>query len=475
MNNALMRCFKYLAVLAIFTMFIPIVATVDFLTFGATIGGSGRGAGVVYVFSLLLAAVGFFGYFAAFLVYTARKKLPEAPITLLNILRLVVGMAIIVGLLLTNTGNKTIGSVTFATLIAILGGVAYFLGGYYFSTTYGEVITTNRLVLSVGLNLVAAFLIGMFTKLFEIEYSSAMLAPPLLLFTVAYYLIRNQSNIDELMKRRRHSLAHLPRKIRYYNIFLTLSVMTVIAIGYVFRGRISQFLSLLVSIGQAFLRWISRIIQKIVEAFASSESYIAAPPAEVAQPMSPLMDEKSDMTIFYLIIAVIILGLLINYHRQIARFFSEKWRLLLKAIVRLFAKFNLLKALDEPSDEYTDTVETLSSCDDMVPKANNSAPSSKRWKKEYQSFLRTADSSEKLRAGYRLVGEGLALNGVKIANSDTTFEVLAKAVKDLPTLAGEAYSTATTGYNGVRYGDCPAKTEDIACMGETLAAILALL
>lgn len=458
MYSGLMRFLKYFAMLAMFTLFVPVIAVGHFFI------ARGTDTRAVLMLSALIAAIGFFGYLVAFAAYSLRGKLSDLA---LNLIRIAIGAAVAAALLLLFLGEN----IVLAIIIGVLGGVAFFLGGYYFAIPYDQVLTRGRFILATVMNLLAIFFIWIFSHSFSYNYSLTFFCPLFLLFIAAYYLTLNQSNIDSLMSRRRHSLAQLPLKIRYYNSFLTLALLAIIAAGFVFRGYIADFLSWIVSLLMRFVRWLTSMIEYLLQTFSSTDPAFEEAPFAPQLPPPKGNGGEASMTLIYVIFGIIVLGIVIFYRREILAALREALEKLRKFIRQLLKKLTVLNRFNENSDEYVDTVEELSSL--VKPKAAEKTGdiSQKRWRKAYQAFIKMEASAAKLRLGYRLILDGLALEGVSVLVSDTTLEILKKAVSAASESDELSLSKATGSYNCVRYGNCPAEAEDIASVCDTLARL----
>lgn len=451
MNNWLIRSLKYLSTVALFSLFVP------FITLSHFIINEKSDAAQVLFFTALTVFVGFLGYFSAFLVFHFKEKLP---ILSLNIIRIVVGIGASAAVAFAFRD-----SIAFAIIMFILYTIAYSCGGNSFTVNYDGILSRKQFNFTIIVNLITCLVMWFIGLSFSYPYDLSLLAPPFLLFIVAYYLVLNQSNIDELMNRRHHKLSQLPQKIRYYNSFLTLGVLAIIVCGYAFRESIAKLLIWLAQLFAAFLRWIWAIIEWLINLMPTG-SEIEIPPAVGGADENPLLDKEkkggSFWQIYVIIIILLILYVLYRNRKEILTFIIEKLQAFSAFIKRALMKVAVIKRLEQPSEEYLDTVETLSSREKPLAVKDDKI-SLRRFKKGYQKFLHMESSTEKLRFGYRLILDGLALSGVEIAKSDTTLEIMHKAEN-----AVLALPTATQSYNNVRYGDLPLDFEDMKSVQNTL-------
>lgn len=451
MNNWLIRSLKYLATTALFSLFVPFIALIHFI-----INKKTDNAGVLF-FTAITVAVGFFGYFCSLLVNRFKEKLPLA---LLNFIQILVGIVTSAAVAFFWRNG-----IIFSLVMFILYAVAFFCGGNSFTVNYDEILSRKQFGFTIGSNLIASFVMWLLNLFFAYPYDLSLLAPPFLLFIIAYYLVLNQSNIDTLMSRRHHKLSQLPQKIRYYNSFLTLGVLGIVVGGYVLRESIAKFLIWVGKLIGEILNLIWKAIEWLMSLMPIGSEIEIPPPVGNSDENIMLTKEKkggSYWEIALILFAILIIYLLYRNRKKILSFIMEKLQLLSALIKCALLKVAVIKQLEQPSEEYVDTIEILKSRD-KVRVVKDDKISLRSWRKAHQKFIHMENSTAKLRFGYHLILDGLTLTGVDIAASDTTLEIMYKADNAVLTLP-----TATNSYNDIRYGDFPLDGTDMRSIENTL-------
>ena len=115
----------------------------------------------------------------------------------------------------------------------------------------------------------------------------------------------------------------------------------------------------------------------------------------------------------------------------------------------------------------SDTIENLDR-NDVAEEVSEEALSARSWRKACREFLKRSSSEENLKDGYRLILRWLILYGAPLAESDTTLEILNKALVRLPK---SPFPQVTDGYNAVKYGESPLREGDWESLTATLRTL----
>lgn len=322
-----------------------------------------------------------------------------------------------------------------------------FLGGSLAAERrYGDILTNVYFCVLVGADAICLIL----AHFLKLRTGGTALAVCLLIAAGVSALARNQSGIDFLMERRKHSLSHLPARMRWYSLALTGGGFALVALGFLLRGQIA-----------GALRWCLAVLKKGVSLLLQwllRDSGGEEVPEEPALPdpddMTPDMPPAENGSIFWTVFGYLVLAagivLLIYYRRQIfaaLRALCRKIAGLLRQLI--FRKGGRAAALDSSGD-YRDDVEDL---------PREPAPESvkkrrpydyRRWKRDYRAYRAMADGPEKAREGYRLAMLYLLLARAPLSPADTPEEILTKAGSRLPP---ELFRQVTEFYRQVRYRD----------------------
>ena len=262
-----------------------------------------------------------------------------------------------------------------------------------------------------------------------------------LLTVLIYALVRNQSNIDQLMERRRHKLEHLPKRIRYYNALLLGILCLVILLLFLFRQPLAKGIAWA---GRELLRLVFLLIGGILGAigrlFPSSEEEYSAPSSQL--PFLPGTEEGEAASFPAEIVLLLILLLLLFLLRK--RILAGlKW--LAGKLSGLLHKSRLLQQDHIQSEYYEDHVQSLSEAERAgQEKPETWAELLRQWKRLYRKYWRLSDPGERFSAGYGLLLGWLRLNEVAVSPSDTTLDILQKGEAQFTSFGGSA---ATEAYN----------------------------
>ena len=118
------------------------------------------------------------------------------------------------------------------------------------------------------------------------------------------------------------------------------------------------------------------------------------------------------------------------------------------------------------SEEYTDADETVAAAPDGAPEDDAAAENAHAWKRSYRQYRAMAPSAERVRRGYRLALQWLALQQVPVRPSDTTLEIAHTAAD---TIDFVPLDDATAEYNAIRYGGATVHLNDPDALDALLA------
>ena len=120
------------------------------------------------------------------------------------------------------------------------------------SKDFSQILTHSIVVILIIECLVCTFLLWICNRMYQTPYRISPLVWIFCVFLSILALIKNQENIDSLMRARRHPFSFLPPYIRYYNLALTICVIGIIFFLFLFRRPLTHALE---QIGQGLL-WI---------------------------------------------------------------------------------------------------------------------------------------------------------------------------------------------------------------------------
>ena len=350
----------------------------------------------------------------------------------------------------------------FPLAAGILCGVAFLSGSIVFEHGYGEILTPTYLAVLTGVDAVCLLI----PWIMKWQVSAGILAVDYLIVIGVAAFARNQSNIDFLMARRKHSLNHLPSKMRWYSLGLVGGCFAVVVVGFLLRGQIA-----------GLLRWCLEILRlgfaKLLQwLFGDAGQSGELPPDPAAPEMTPPdfgLTEENGPSIFWTIFGWLmllgVLALLFYYRREILGGFRNIVRKAADLLHRLLFRKGRMIPAGNQEGYYEDDIEDLPR--EPAPKTvkKHRPYDMKNWRKEYRLYRAMADGEDKVRAGYRLAMLYLLLKRVPLTSSDTPTEILQKSEKVLPSTL---FSSVTTAYRQVRYAEMMPSTQQIQQLSEML-------
>ena len=345
--------------------------------------------------------------------------------------------------------------------MAAFGAAAFWVVGGLRFYTYGDILCLR--VFFGYLLEYAAVLVVM--ELFKINPAGAEAFAAALFFGLLLVLFgANQAGIDFMMQRRYHRFDALPQKIRSYNIRLFAITAAVLLALFLLYRPIAWGISWLGKGLLAVLRWLVGLLAGDGEQTESS-----APQEQVQQGENPLGDLGSGESspfwdYFFIVVALGILALIYCYRNEIRSALRSVWEKI-KRLVQQLLWGGRQKADRDENEYYTETDEKIES-DESDIQEDLSVADRRKWRRACRRFASMPDSPEAMRSGYRLILQGIALQGVPVAASDTTLEICHNAMQNgLPPI-----EKCTQDYNCLRYGehefDLGSRADIRAALGE---------
>ena len=461
MKFPLFGILKILSTACFSFLFLPLLMVV-----GAGLGARGDGtfwAGPL----LLLTAAGCVGMGYKLLLHPKVERCCGAGLALANLLSILLaagcGFGGFFGAGLLAIPEETYSWTGFAFPLAagICCGIAYLGGSVLSEHGYGDILTPVYFGVLTGADAVCVFV----AWIMKWQISAGILAVCYLIAAGVAALARNQANIDFLMARRKHSLSHLPLKMRWYSLGLVGGCFAVIVVGFLFRGQIAGALSWLLELLKkalgAFLRWAFR------DGGQEEEPEIVEEAAPSGQDMG--LPESSESSFFWTIFGWLmllgILALIFYYRREIL----EGLRNIGRKVTGLLRSLILRKGRTVPAGSlegyYEDDVEDLPREPEPASAKKQRPYDLRRWKKDYRLFRGMPDGQEKARQGYRLALMYLLLRKVPLTPADTPAEILAKSEQVLP---AASFRSITAAYRAVRYGELSPSEEELSQLSALL-------
>ncbi len=315
---------------------------------------------------------------------------------------------------------------------------------------------------AIGANVAVGLIIAVINAFNKTSYDYYPMATVLLIFVILYAICENQASIDKMMARRGYEAGAFPPKVRRYSLYLTFLLAALLIGGYLLRKQIGWVVNLLLQI----VKW---PFIKLIDWFSNLSFYVR-PVREEDKPLMLSGEEGTDFAWVLILLCVIAVAVLIFLNRrEIIRFFRRLINRIKEWVSALFQlKEKKEKQGQEP--EYTDRVETIME----KKKTSLSLPGAKkrRWKRAYKEYLKMDKGEIRVRKGFSLLRQGMALRGVKAPKNQTPSEFLQICRK---ILQEEKFPMAIEGYNIVRYAERQANEQIENAMDQTLRSLEKLL
>lgn len=392
---------------------------------------------------------GYFGCLSGWMLTKVEKKSKKGlPKIVSFLLTLLPGIIPIVGSNLFHASGEK----GFLICMGIIAFGAYLLGNRLYFKPYGKLVATTNLILGIVGSFICLFVMRIFQNdIFpniELSFSYTPLLYLFLVWVGLYTALKNQANIDQLMNRRKHKMEDLPKKIRYYNLLLIVGLFAIIVILFCLRGWIVDGI-------YWFLRRLRDLVVIIAQGIYFVFSLINRGGAEIEDEPTKHKEVSQQFTdngggygeIFLVVLLIALVGVIINFRKQIFNFLMDRLQKLFAWIQKLFQRSPLFEGFQQSSEYYRDEIEDVRGQLIEEPKAQHTL---KDWKKLCKNYFKMNQSTEKLKTGYHLLNEWLVLKGVSIKSSDTPLEILKKGEPYLKNLPG---LSMTEGYHLFKYRD----------------------
>jgi len=356
-------------------------------------------------------------------------------------------------------------------VLAVLMAVFYVLGMFFSTQSFDELVGSSFLIFGTISYLMGAVSLLICRAALKMDISIFLLTAVFLLFILLYAIISNQSNIERMMGRRSYDMAMLPAGMRRYNMILILSGFLLVVLGLVFKDRIGAllfavlrlFVSLLAVFPMLYRLFLQLLQGGIIEdkpvAGEDTGGVLGTMPGGEESALTPLINLLFQWT------ALILLCLLLfSARHHIWNFLKKAFRVIAGFVSLLFTRGGKVRTQAVSSEYFSDTIENLDR-NDVAEEVSEEALSARSWRKACREFLKRSSSEENLKDGYRLILRWLILYGAPLAESDTTLEILNKALVRLPK---SPFPQVTDGYNAVKYGESSLREGDWESLTATL-------
>ena len=350
-----------------------------------------------------------------------------------------------------------------AICVAVLGAAAFWAVGGLRFYTYGEILSLR---VFYGYLTEYAVVLAV-TELFQIDPAGPAPFAAALFFGMLLVLFGcNQAGIDFMMQRRHHRFDALPQKIRSYNIRLLIVTAAALILLLLLYRPIAWLLAAGGRGLLAVLRWLLGRLPNGGNAESASEEPEQGQASQDAMGQLAPGETSPFWTYFGIALAIGFVFLLYYYRHEIFSALRAVWRAIRETFRRLLWG-GRQKAERDENEYYTETDEKIESETSEVQE-DLSAADRRKWRRACRRFAAAGDSPQAMRTGYRLILQGIALQGVPVAVSDTTLEICHNALAEgLPPVG-----KCTDGYNRLRYGEQEFDLSSMADIREALSEIL---
>lgn len=323
---------------------------------------------------------------------------------------------------------------------------------FYASRHAGELYDEllPRTLLTIGLG-TGAFAMVVCWGL-KVGYSMNALIWPFVIEAVICAIAQNQGNIDYMMQRRKHDLSHLPRRVRWYSLYVTGSVVLLILLVTIFRPQLAWLLGKLLTGAKTVIFGILSFIFWLFRSDSTEETVEPEPEGMGGGGMGlPQGGEGSPWWDYILGTAMVllVLWLIWTYRKNILdalRQLRDRFvGFIRRHLLNTTAVQKLSSVIGGQSEYYSDQTETLPPEEEREEKTFRL----RDWKRQVRRLASSPDSPEKYREGYRLGLSWLRFRGMEIRPSDTPAEIAGK----LQLLPRESWDTVTRFYELTRYDE----------------------
>lgn len=285
----------------------------------------------------------------------------------------------------------------------------------------------------------------------------------------SYLFLNNQFKLEELLRTTKENTPMFKR-IRKDNMKWVGIVVGIILMMYPLRKPIWHLLEWCYAKCLIVLGFVIRIILKILALLSPNESPVESMPGESGMGvLSPTETNPWLDVLFWICVVGVTLYVSIRYRKQIINGIKQKIRqiqLLIEKIYKLlFKKENRVVVATK---EYEDTIEDLS---EWIVKQERKASliTQRKWTRQVKRYIKQSSVEVEYREGYRLLLQGLKLQGIAIKR-DTTPREIVELVGEKVTLP--SINQETHYYEEIRYNSQVAQLEEIEQLKKLLQALI---
>lgn len=435
---------KSLTVVAFMLIFYPFILTVQ----SAFCQNKPVDEALTNLVLLVIIASGMLGYFCGKIESRIHAKTPDKKASNRMLTRVFIFCFVVIPIVVLTLILPDLISGYFIAGTVAMCITAFTFGFVFWYKEYSVIIEKRAVVTYAVVNIVA--IIALF--FLKATYSQNFIVIYYFIFIALYFVTRNQSNIDYLMERRQHKLEHLPKKIRYYNLYLILAILAVILTAFLAKKPIAKLFMIIIDYAKKLIKAVIDFINWLMNLFAKEgTSQMGEVPSD--NQMMPAGGGTSGFDWTYIIITLLVAGvifIIVKNRKAIYRFFARMFNKILSAIKKLLLNTPLsLSKGDESSDYYQDEAQSLDK-NDIVANRKKKEFTHRDFKKQCKIYLNMTDNEEKLLFGYQLMVRWFEVKGVDIIKSDTAIEILHK-VRDKKMSEKDRLEIVTDFYNYIRF------------------------
>ncbi len=348
--------------------------------------------------------------------------------------------------------GRTVGQIS----MVALGVSALLLSLYCFDIphkAYGDIFKSAHLTAHIVMVIILQMVRSFFRYPLQPDFHLFIL----FYLTFIYFLTRNQTNIDHLMRQGSRSLKELPHGLRSFNAKLTTLLTISFPVIYVLRRPIARTL---VFIWDTFVMLVSAFINFMMNLLPDPEPIPQEPIPSEAAPENGLGGGEGNYWVQAVITALVItliVFLLRRYGKQMALAIRDMFRKLIAFIKSLFQQEHEESEDVEEGRYYTDYHFAL---DPSRPEMLSLRGRRRAWRKDYREYKRQVKhlgpTVNRYREAYRLALVWLDIkedSGLDI--SDTVHEIANKNEAQLEMAAiadKDGFVAVTKTYEDARYG-----------------------
>jgi hypothetical protein len=300
---------------------------------------------------------------------------------------------------------------------------------------------------------------GFFTilqKFLQTGYDASPLIAAFVVLTVSAGVLLNQLNLEQTMERMSHNKIALPKRIRAYNVMLIGGIMLLLAVGFIVRQQLLEFL---LSMSLSWFYLFLSALNYLFSFFTSGRQDTPVIPGPSFDEEEALKVEAPPQWGVYILSALAVAAAVyvaIRYGPRAYRMVSEAlkggWERLLRFIRNLFGGTSPeMRERLKRQVYYTDVIEDLAPLDED----SDARFIDKRYfRRSLKNWRKLTDPAERVRKGYGLLLRYAEQSREDITHADTVEEI---AIKTVSEPYGFALEQNGGPYEEVRYaGRAPA-------------------